>query len=152
MIRGNEIIISNRKARRDYFILGTFEAGIELKGSEVKSLRNRRGNLNDSFARIINGEVFLFNLHISPYSFSTIESPDSLRTRKLLLHKHQVRKLFGILSTGGQTLIPLKLYFKRGKVKVELALAKGKKQYDKRDSIKRRQHDLEIKRYLGRPK
>ena len=150
MIKGNEIIISNRKAHRDYFVLESFETGIELKGSEVKSLRNRRGNLNDSFARVVGGEIFLFNLHISPYSFTSIEPPDPLRTRKLLLHKYQIRKLFGCLSTGGQTLIPLKLYFKRGKVKVELALVKGKKQYDKREAIKRREHNLEIRRSLDR--
>lgn len=150
MIKGDGIIITNRKARRDYFIIETIEAGIELKGSEVKSLRDRRGNLNDSFAKIVNNEVFLYNLHISPYPFSKIEPLDPLRARKLLLHKHQIQRLLGQLSVGRHTLIPLKLYFKKGKVKVELALAKGKTQYDKRQAIRRKEQELEIKRAIGR--
>lgn len=150
MIKGDGVIITNRKARRDYFILESIETGIELKGSEVKSLRDRRGNLNESFARIVNGEAFLYNLHISPYPFSKIEVLDPLRTRKLLLHKHQTQRLWGQLSVGKHTLIPLKLYFKKGKVKVELALAKGKRQYDKREAIRRREQEMEVKRATGR--
>lgn len=150
MLKGDGIIVTNRKARRDYFILESIETGIALKGSEVKSLRDRRGNLSDSFARIINGEVLLFNLHISPYPFSKIEAPDPLRTRKLLLHKQQIHRLQGQLTAEKHTLIPLKLYFKKGKVKVELALAKGKAQYDKREAIRRREHELEVKRAIGR--
>lgn len=150
MIKGNGLIITNRKARRDYFILETYEAGIELKGAEVKSLREKRGNLNESFAKISGGEIFLYNLHISPYTHSSIDTPDPLRTRRLLLHKHQIRKLAGQLPIGRHTLIPLKLYFKRGKAKVELALAKGKARYDKRESIKRREHEREIRRSMGR--
>jgi SsrA-binding protein len=148
MIEKDEVIVTNHKARRDYFIEESFEAGIELKGCEVKSLRDKRGNLNDGFARIFNGEVFLYNLHISPYPYSKIEPPDPLRTRKLLLHKHQIKKLVGELSTSGRTLIPLKLYFKKGKVKVEVGLAKGKRQYDKRETIKRREQDKEARRAM----
>lgn len=131
-------IITNRKARRDYQIIETFEAGIELKGTEVKSLRSKRGNLNDSFARIDNGEVFLCNLHISPYEFGNISNHNPLRTRKLLLHKSQIKKLFGQISLKGYALIPLKLYFKKGMVKVELAVGKGKTQFDKRETIKKK--------------
>lgn len=150
MITGDGVIITNRKARRDYFILESIEAGIELKGSEVKSLRDRRGNLNESFARIVNNEALLYNLHISPYAFSRIEAPDPLRTRKLLLHRHQIQRLLGQLSVSRHTLIPLRLYFKKGRVKVELALAKGKKQYDKRESIRHREQELEVKKAIGR--
>lgn len=150
MIKGDGVIVTNRKARRDYFILESFEAGMELKGSEVKSLRDTRGNLNDSFARIVSGEAFIYNLHISPYPFTKIEAPDPLRTRKLLLHKHQIQRLLGQLTVGRHTLIPLKLYFKKGRVKVELALAKGKAQYDKRETIKRKEQELEVKRAIGR--
>ncbi len=148
MIKGDGIIITNRKARRDYFIVDSLEAGIELKGAEVKSLREKRGNLNDSFARVIQQEVFLFNLHISPYAQSSLDTPDPLRTRKLLLRKTQIRRLTGQVSVGKHTLIPLKLYFKKGKVKVELALAKGKKQYDKRDAIKRREHEKQMQQAM----
>ena len=150
MIKGNGVIITNRKARRDYFILETYEAGIELKGAEVKSLRDTRGNLSESFAKIVGEEVLLYNLHISPYTHSSMDTPDPLRTRKLLLHKHEIQKLFSQLSIGKHTLIPLKLYFKKGKVKVELALAKGKVHYDKREAIKRREHEREMRRSIGR--
>ena len=144
-------IITNRKARRDYLIIETFEAGIELKGTEVKSLRSKRGNLADSFARVENGEVFLCNLHISPYEFGNISNHNPLRTRKLLLHKSQIKKLFGQISLKGYALIPLKLYFKKGIVKVELAVGKGKTQFDKRETIKKKdalrqmQHAKKIK-------
>jgi SsrA-binding protein len=148
MIEKDEVIITNHKARRDYFIQESFEAGIELKGCEVKSLRDKRGNLNDSFARLFNGELFLYNLHISAYPYTKIEPPDPLRTRKLLVHKHQIKKFIGELSTSGKTLIPLKLYFKKGKVKVEIGLAKGKRQYDKRETIKKREQDLEARRAM----
>ena len=152
MIKGNGVIITNRKARRDYFIIESCETGIELKGAEVKSLRDRRGNLNDSFARIIGEEIFLYNLHISPYTFSSIETPEPLRTRKLLLHKAEIQKLAGRLFVGRHTLVPLKLYFRKGKVKVELALARGKAHYDKREAIKRKEHEREIRRSMGRPR
>jgi len=150
MIETDEVIVTNRKARHDYQILETMEVGIVLKGSEVKSLRDRRGNLNDSFARIFNGEVILFNMHISPYPFNKMEELDPLRERKLLLHKHQITKLIGTLNTGNHTLIPLKLYFKKGKVKVDLGLAKGKTQHDKRDSIREKEQNKEMRRHMGK--
>lgn len=152
MIIADGVIVTNHKARRDYFIEEALEAGIELKGSEVKSLRDKRGNLNDSFARVENGEVFLYNLHISQYPFNNLEQLDPVRTRRLLLHKRQIQKLLGHLSVGRHTLVPLKLYFKKGRVKVELALAKGKKQYDKRETIKEREQDLEARRAIKRNK
>jgi len=145
---GNNVIVTNRQARRDYAILETFEAGIELRGNEVKSLRERRANLKDSFARVEGREAFLYNLHITPYKYTTFVDVDPRRTRRLLLHKAQIRRLIGHTSQKGLTLIPLKLYFKRGYAKVELALAKGKKQYDKREAIKRKEADRSIRRIL----
>jgi len=145
---GNNVIVTNRQARRDYAILETFEAGIELRGNEVKSLRERRANLKDSFARVEGREAFLYNLHITPYKYTTFVDVDPRRTRRLLLHKAQIRRLIGHTSQKGLTLIPLKLYFKRGYAKVELALAKGKKQYDKREAIKRKEADRSIRRFL----
>ncbi|MCK9554554.1 SsrA-binding protein SmpB [bacterium] len=140
------IIITNRKARRDYTILDTIEAGIELKGTEVKSLRNKKGNLSDSFAKIENGQVLIFNLHISPYEFGNRNNHDPLRTRKLLLHKSEIRKLFGQTSIKGHSLIPLKLYLKKGRVKVELAIAEGKTKFDKREAIRKKEDLLKIQR------
>lgn len=146
----NGIIVTNRQAHRDYEILEIFEAGVELRGSEVKSLRERRANLKDSFARIDRGEAFLYNLHITPYKYTTFEEIDPKRTRRLLLHKAQIRRLTGKTSEKGLTLVPLKLYFKKGYAKVELALAKGKRLYDKREAIKRREADRSIRRTLHR--
>ena len=143
----SKIIVTNRKAGRDYEILETFEAGIELKGSEVKSLRASRINLEDSFARIEHNEIILYNTHISPYAQASYLNVDPIRTRRLLLHKKQIRKLAGQLSQKGLTLIPLKAYFNdRGFVKVELAVCKGKRLYDKRENIKRRELDLAMRR------
>ncbi|MBN2190775.1 MAG: SsrA-binding protein SmpB [Candidatus Aureabacteria bacterium] len=139
-------IITNRKARRDYTILDTMETGIELKGTEVKSLRNKKGNLSDSFAKIENGQVFIFNLHISPYEFGNRNNHDPLRTRRLLLHKSEIRKLFGQTSIKGHSLIPLKLYFKKGKVKVELSIAEGKTKFDKRETIRKKEDLLKMQR------
>jgi len=150
MIKGNSIIITNRKAHHDYFIIETYETGIELKGSEVKSLRNKRGNLNDSFAKVTGGEIFLYNLHINPYTFSSIDTPEPLRKRKLLLHKAEIENLADLLSLKRYTLIPLKLYFKKGRVKVELAVAKGKVQYDKRETIKRKEQERAVQRRMRR--
>ena len=127
-------IIENRKARHEYIFLETLEAGIELKGTEVKSLRAGKGNLNDAFARIENGECWLYNLHISPYDFGNRNNHDELRERRLLLHKKEIAKLHAKLKEKGLTLIPKKLYFVGNLVKVELALAKGKKLFDKRES------------------
>ena len=140
-----KIIAENRKARRDYFIIDEYEAGLVLLGTEVKSLRQGRANLKDAYARIKNGEVFVYQLHIAPYPFAYYDNHDPLRPRKLLLHKHEIKRLYGKMNEKGQTLIPLKLYFKGGKAKILLALAKGKRKYDKREAIKRRdaQRDLE---------
>jgi len=139
-------IATNRKARHDYHIFDTYEAGIELKGTEVKSLREKKGNLTDSFARVMNGQVFLFNLHISPYAFGNLNNHDPLRIRRLLLHKIEISKLAGQTNQKGLALIPLKLYFKDGRVKVQLAVARGKTQYDKRDTIKKDEARREMQR------
>ena len=143
-----KIIAENRKARRDYFIVDEYEAGLVLLGTEVKSLRQGRANLKDAYARIKNGEVFVYQLHIAPYPFAYYDNHDPLRPRKLLLHKKEIKRLYGKMNEKGHTLIPLKLYFKSGKAKILLALAKGKRKYDKREAIKRRdaQRDLERQR------
>ena len=127
--------IKNKKANFDYFIEDTIECGIELKGTEVKSIRNGRLNLTDGYASVDNSEVFLKQVHISPYEQGNRFNVDPLRTRKLLLHKYEIRKLIGATTIKGYSLIPLSVYLKNGKVKVELALAKGKKLYDKRQDI-----------------
>ena len=142
-------IATNRQARFNYSILESLEAGIALIGTEVKSIRNGKVSLNESFARIEDREIFVYNMHVSPYEFGHINNPDSMRPRKLLLHRAQIRKLAGETSTKHLALIPLRLYFKDGLVKMELALAKGKKSYDKRESIKKRESDREIKRRLA---
>ena len=144
------IVATNRRARYDYAILESLEAGIELRGTEVKSLRNGKASLNDSFARAEGNELFLYNVHIAPYEFGNIANVESLRPRKLLLHKNQIRKLIGEVSTKHLALIPLKIYFKNGIAKVEIALAKGKKSYDKRETIKKRESDLEIRKRFVR--
>ena len=141
-------VVTNRQARRDYAILESIEAGIELKGTEVKSLRGRLANLKESFARIEKGEVILYNFHISPYEFGNIHNVDPMRPRKLLLHKNQILRLYAQIQTKSLTLVPLKVYFKKGFAKVELAVAKGKKKYDKREAIKRREAKREIDRAL----
>lgn len=144
-----KIIATNRKAHRDYAVLETFECGIELKGSEVKSLRLGKINLNDSFARIENKEVILYNAHISPYEQASYLNVEPTRPRKLLLHKNQISRLLGQVVQRGFTLVPLKAYFSdRGFAKVELALCKGKKLYDRREAIKRREGELAMRRIL----
>jgi SsrA-binding protein len=141
-----KIIAENRKARRNYFIIDEYEAGLELRGTEVKSLRMGRANLKDSYARIKNGEVFVYQLHIAPYPFAHYDNHDPLRPRKLLLHKHEIKRLYGKVNEKGHTLVPLRLYFKGGKAKILLALAKGKRQYDKREAIKRRDEKRDMER------
>ncbi|MBU1922646.1 MAG: SsrA-binding protein SmpB [Candidatus Omnitrophica bacterium] len=142
-------ILTNRKAYRDYEVLESLECGIELKGSEVKSLRAGKINLNDSFARIEKQEAFLHNAHISHYTEASYLNVDTDRMRRLLLHKGQIERIAGKLAQKGLTLIPLKVYFNdRGFVKLELGLCKGKKLYDKRESIKRRETDLEMRRAM----
>ena len=130
--------IRNAKARRDYFIEDKFEAGIALRGTEVKSIRNGRAQITDAFGRTERGEVWLHNAHIDPYEFGTDNNHEVRRPRKLLLHKHEIRKIAQALEAGGRALIPLRLYFKDALVKVEVALATGKKQFDKREDLKKR--------------
>ncbi len=137
---------TNRKAYHDYFIEETIEAGMSLQGTEVKSLRQGLANLTDSYAIIKNNEIFLFNATISPYPFGNIMNHEPLRTRKLLLHKEEIRKLVSKISQKGFTLIPLKIYFVRGKAKVLIGLAKGKKAYDKRETIKEKESKREVER------
>ncbi len=145
----SKIVATNRKAYRDYVILETMECGIELKGSEVKSIRDGRINLNDSFARVENNEVLLYNTHISPYAQASYLNVEPVRLRKLLLHKKQITRLAGQHAQKGLTLVPLKVYFnERGFLKIELALCKGKKLYDRREDIKRRETDLHLRRVL----
>lgn len=142
------LIAQNRKASHDYAILETFEAGIVLKGTEIKSIRQRKINLKDGFARVRDGELYLMNVHISPYEQGNIFNHDPLRTRKLLLHKKQIMKINNEMKNTGITLIPLKVYIKDGFAKVLLGLAKGKKQYDKREDLKRKDMNREINRMM----
>ena len=145
---GFKIACENRKARHDYFIHETYEAGIELKGTEVKSLRSGRANLRDSYAEVKNGEIFVQHLHISPFEHGNIFNHDPLRVRRLLLHKREIIKLFSKTREKGFTLIPLKIYFKRGRAKVELALASGKHTYDKREDLKTKAARRDVERAL----
>jgi len=138
----------NRRARHDYIIEETYEAGLVLRGSEVKSLREGKANLKDSYAGILKGEAFLLNAHISPYAAANRFNHEPTRTRKLLLHKKEIRRLTGRVKEKGLTLIPLRLYFKSGKAKVELGLARGKKLYDKRESLRRKVAQREVERSL----
>ena len=131
----NKSLAENRKARHDYFLIEGFEAGIELVGTEVKSIRNGRANLKDSYAEIRNGEVFIRNMNISHYEQGNIYNKDPIRDRKLLLHKSEILKLIGFTAQDGYTLIPVSLYLKNSRVKVHIAVAKGKKNYDKRDTM-----------------
>lgn len=140
------VIAQNRKARHDYYIEDTYEAGMVLKGTEIKSIRARRVNLKDSFARVENGEVFLYNMHISPYEQGNRYNHDPVRTRKLLLHKKEIGKLTGKTNQEGYSLIPLKIYIKNGVAKTLLGVAKGKKKYDKREDLKRKTAKREIER------
>ena len=147
-----KLIAENRKARRDYFIVDEYEAGLVLKGTEVKSLRQGRANLKDSYARIKDGEVFVYQMHIAPYPFAYYDNHDPLRPRKLLLHKQEIKRLYGKVNEKGHSLVPLRLYFKGGKVKVLLALAKGKRKYDKREAIKRRDEQRDLEREIKESK
>ena len=138
-------IAENRKAYHDYHLLETFEAGIVLLGTEVKAIREGRVNLRDSFARVEDGEAFIYNMNISPYSHRGYAEHEPLRRRKLLLHRDEIRKLIGKTVEKGMTLVPVRMYFKNGRVKVAVSLAKGKKEYDKRETIKRREADRETR-------
>jgi len=142
------VVASNRRARHDYEVLDTFEAGIALLGPEVKSLRDGKASLTDGYAVIRRGEAFLENVHVGPYEKAGRENTDPRRERKLLLHRAEISRLEGKLAERGLTLIPLRLYFKRGRAKVELGLCRGKRRYDKRESIRRRETERDLQRTL----
>ena len=142
---GRRVIADNRKARHDYHILETYEAGIALLGTEVKAIREGRVNLRDSYARTDRGEVWMMNVHISPYSHRGYADHAETRQRKLLLHRHEIRKLIGRTAEKGLTLVPLQMYFKKGRVKVLVGLARGKQAHDKRETIRRREVDRETR-------
>jgi len=139
-------IADNRKARHNYFIEDEIEAGIVLQGTEVKSLRMGRASLKDGYAKTQNGELYLHQVHISPYSFAHYDNHDPLRVRKLLLHKREINRLNGKISEQGYSVVPLRMYFKQGKVKIMLGLARGKKKHDKRDTIRERDQKREFER------
>jgi SsrA-binding protein len=148
MAEESRVLATNRKAYHDYFIEETYEAGIALTGTEIKSVRAGALNLRDSFAQIRDGEVWLQNVHISPYTAGNRFNVDPYRTRKLLLHRKEINRLMGRAQEKGLTIVPLRVYLKKNRAKVELALVKGKKQYDKRDSISKRDANREIERAL----
>jgi len=141
-----KVVTENRKARFNYFIEDTYEAGMVLLGTEVKSLRLGRVNLKDSYARIRKGEVFVHQIHIGAYPFAYYGNHDPLRIRKLLLHKREIKKLYGKVNEKGYSLIPIKLYFQNGKAKLTLALARGKRKYDKRETIRKREQERDLER------
>jgi SsrA-binding protein len=146
--RGVKVAASNRKARHDYFILEKYEAGIELSGTEVKSIRAGKVNLKDSFCQVKNGELFLYNMHISPYEQGNIFNRDPMRVRRLLMHKKEINRLFGIVKQTGYSLIPISLYFKDSRVKLQVGLCRGKKLYDKREDMARRTAKRDIERAI----
>lgn len=146
---GELTVAYNKEARAEYEIIETYEAGIVLEGPEVKALRNRQTvSFKDSFVRVQEGEAWLYNLYIAPYRYATIKPPDPLRTRKLLLHKREILRLMGKVREKGYTLIPLRVYFKRGRAKVEIALARGKKSYDRREELRQRDMERQLRREL----
>jgi SsrA-binding protein len=145
-----KVAATNRKAYHDYFIQETLEAGMSLLGTEVKSLREGRVNLKEGYVAIKDNEAFLLNCHISPYSHGNLQNHEPLRPRKLLLHRKEINRLWGALTQKGLTLLPLKIYFKKGKAKVEIGLAKGKREYEKRATIKEKEDRREIERHLKR--
>ncbi|HWO43287.1 MAG TPA: SsrA-binding protein SmpB [Candidatus Eisenbacteria bacterium] len=145
---GEQVVCVNRQARHNYFIEETYEAGLVLVGSEVKSLREGKANLKDSYARVQKGEAFLLNAHVSPYSGANRFNHEPTRTRKLLLHRREIERLTGKTKERGLTLIPLRLYFKNGRAKVELGLARGKKLHDKRETLRRKAAEREVERAL----
>ncbi len=143
--KAEKIVAEIRKAFHDYHVLETFEAGVALLGTEVKAIREGRVNLRDSFGRVEDGEVYVLNIHVSPYSHRGYAEHEPLRRRKLLLHRQEIRKLIGKTTERGMTLVPLRVYFKNGRVKLAIALAKGKKEYDRRETIKRRETERETR-------
>ncbi|SFA96589.1 SsrA-binding protein SmpB [Clostridium frigidicarnis] len=147
-VKNNKTLAENRKARHDYFIEEAFEAGIELVGTEVKSIRQGKANLKDSYGEIRNNEIYIRNMHVSPYEQGNLFNVDPLRDRRILLHKQEILNLLAKTSQEGYTLVPLSLYLKNGRVKVALGLAKGKKNYDKRDSMLEKAHKRDIEREM----
>ena len=147
---GVKIIAKNKKAYHDFFIDETYEAGISLAGTEVKSIRGGKVNMRDCFAQVKDGELFVYNMHISPYEQGNIFNRDPMRVRKLLMHKREIARLLGLVSRDGYSLIPTSIYLKKGLVKIELGLAKGKKNYDKRESAKERDVKRDIDKHLKR--
>lgn len=146
---GEWTVAYNKEAKAEYDILETFEAGIVLEGPEVKALRNKQTvSFKDSFVRIENGEAWLYNLYIAPYKYATIKPPDPLRNKKLLLHKREILRLMGKVKEKGYTIIPLRIYFKNGKAKVEIALARGKKAHDRREELRQRDLERQLRREL----
>jgi len=143
--KAQKIVAENRKAFHDYHILETFEAGMVLVGTEVKAIREGRVNLRDSFGRVEDGEIFVHNIHIGAYSHRGYADHDPVRKRKILLHRQEIRKLIGKTVERGMTLVPVRIYFKRGRVKLAISLAKGKKEHDRRETIKRRETDRETR-------
>ena len=143
-----KVLIANRRARHEYFIEETYEAGMELKGTEVKSIRMGRANLKDCYAQVHNGELFVYNMHISPYEKGNIFNTDPMRPKKLLMHRAEIRKLDQTVMQKGLTLIPLSVYLKDGRMKLSLAVCRGKKLYDKRDDTQKRDTQREMERYL----
>ncbi len=143
-----KLIAKNPNSYHNYEIKDTIEAGIELSGTEIKSIRNGKINLKDSYAIIKNGEAFVYGIHISPYEFGNIYNKDPLRTRKLLLHKHEINKLFGQIQQQGISLVPISAYFKGSKVKIQIGIGKGKKLFDKREDLKRKDDNLYIQRHM----
>ena len=143
-----KLIAQNKKARHDYTIIDTVEAGVVLQGTEIKSIRNSRVNLKDGFVKVRNGEAFLYNVHISPYDQGNIFNHDPLRTRKLLLHKKQIAKIASETKNTGITIVPLKIYLKDGFAKVLIGLAKGKREYDKRETLRRKDQERQISRVM----
>ncbi|WP_099203046.1 SsrA-binding protein SmpB [Miniphocaeibacter massiliensis] len=141
-----KIIANNKKARHEYFIEESYEVGIVLKGTEVKSIRQGKVSIKESFCQIRNGELFIYNMHITPYDHGNRYNVDPIRTRKLLLHRKQINKLIGATKEKGYTIVPLNIYLKEGLIKMEIALGKGKKLYDKRDTIAKRDADRKIQR------
>lgn len=144
--KGKKLVAQNRKARHDYFIEESYEAGMVLKGTEVKALREGRVNIKDGYAKIRDGEIFLLEVHISPYAFGNRFNHDPLRPRKLLMHRNEIHRLMGKVQERGFSLIPLTIYFSHGRAKVEVALAKGKRLYDKRETLKRKAMEREVER------
>ncbi|MTI66377.1 MAG: SsrA-binding protein SmpB [Firmicutes bacterium] len=149
MDNNNRVVERNKKAKHDYHIEDTLEAGIVLTGTEVKSIRQGRVSLKESYAMVDNGEVFIHSMHISPYKQGNRYNVDPLRSRKLLLHKREISKLIGYTTQKGYSLIPLKVYFKRGKIKIDLAIAKGKKTYDKRRDIAKKDAQRRMRRHMS---